>query len=98
MAVAFPTVTDPKFTSSEQSAWAQITQTLQQYGFSGADLTALDNFAQKELIDGKSTDQISLDLYQTPQSAKRFPAMLQRLRAGLPPVGPAEYVSLESSY
>ena len=98
MAVAFPTVPDPKFTSSEQSAWAQLTQTLQAYGFAGADLSALVAWAKGELVHGKSTDQISLDLYQTPQFARRFPAIIQRMKAGLPPVSPAEYVGLEASY
>jgi hypothetical protein len=95
---AFPTVNQPAFTSAEQSAWAQITQTLQQYGFAGGDLDALVNFAKQELVNGKSSDQISLDLYQTPQFAARFPAIIQRQKAGLPPVSPAEYVSLEASY
>jgi hypothetical protein len=95
---AFPAVTEPPFTSTEQSAWAQITQTLRQYGFAGGDLTALVNFAKQELINGKGSDQISLDLAQTPQFAKRFPAIIQRQKAGLPPVSPAEYVSLETSY
>ena len=96
--VAFPAVTDPKFTSTMQSAWAQITATLGQYGFTGSDLTALVNFVKQELINGKGSDQISLDLYKTPQFAKRFPAIIARQKQGLPPISPAEYLGLERAY
>jgi hypothetical protein len=95
---AFAPQVDPKFTSTEQSAWSQLQTTLGQYGFVGADLTALVNWTKAELIAGKGTDQISLDLMQTPQFAKRFPAIVQRQKLGLPPVSPAEYLSLETSY
>ena len=88
----------PPFTSAEQSAWALISQTLESYGFSGSDLTALENFVQQQLITGASSDQITLALEQTPQFAARFPAIIQREKQGLPPVSPAEYVSLENSY
>jgi hypothetical protein len=86
------------FTSGEQSAWALISQTLESYGFSGADLNALQNFVQQQLISGASSDQITLQLEQTPQFASRFPAIVQRRQAGLPPISPSEYLSLEKSY
>ena len=57
---AFAPQVDPRFTSTEQSAWAQLQTTLGQYGFVGADLTALVNWTKAELIAGKGTDQISL--------------------------------------
>ena len=98
VASAFPTQRAPAFTSTEQSAWAQLQQTLGAYGFSGADLVALTNWAKTELIAGKDSNQIALDLQNTPQFVKRFPAIVARRNAGLPPVSPAEYLSLESSY
>jgi hypothetical protein len=75
-----------------------LQQTLQQYGFSGQDLTALTSFAQQQIVAGNSQTQVLLNLEQTPQFAARFPAIVQRRNAGLPPVSPAEYLSLESSY
>jgi hypothetical protein len=97
-ASAFPTIAAKPFTSTEQSAWAQLQQTLAAYGFAGADLVALTAWAKGELIAGKDTNQLALDLQRTPQFAKRFPAIIARQNAGLPPVSPAEYLSLESSY
>jgi hypothetical protein len=85
-------------TSSQTDAWSQLQQTLQQYGFSGQDLTALTSFAQQQIVAGNSQTQVLLNLEQTPQFAARFPAIVQRRNAGLPPVSPAEYLSLESSY
>lgn len=85
-------------TSSQQDAWSQLTQTLQQYGFSGSDLTALVSFAQQQIVAGNSQTQVLLNLEQTPQFAKRFPAIVERQKAGLPPISPAEYLSLEASY
>jgi hypothetical protein len=83
---------------TQQSAWALLQQTLQSYGFTGQDLTNLVTFVKTELINGTGADQISLDLQQTKEFAKRFPAIVQRRQAGLPPVSPAEYVSLERQY
>jgi hypothetical protein len=84
--------------SSQADAWSQLQQTLQQYGFSGSDLTALVQFAQQQIIAGNSQTQVLLNLEQTPQFAARFPAIVDRQKAGLPPISPAEYLSLESSY
>src|SRR5581483_6622899 len=86
------------FTSAEQDAWAILLQTLQGYGFTGQDLTSLGNFVKQELINGTGSDQITLDLEQTPEFAKRFPAIVARRDQGLPAISPAEYVSLERSY
>jgi hypothetical protein len=88
----------PAFTSDEADAWAQLQATLASYGFTGTDLSFLVDFARKELINGVGQTQILLDLEQTHQFEQRFPAITLRLQQGLPPISPAEYISLEASY
>src|SRR5262249_22039531 len=95
---AFAPQAPATFTSSERSAWAQLQATLAAYGVTRDDLTALVAWAKGEIVRGADTNQIALDMYQTPQFARRFPAIIAREKAGLPPVSPAEYLSLESSY
>lgn len=50
------------------------------------------------LQNGYSADTISLLLQQTPEYKARFPANDARLKAGLPVLSPAEYISTENSY
>lgn len=50
------------------------------------------------LKDGFSSDTISLLLQQTPEYKARFAANDARLRAGLPVLSPAEYISTENAY
>lgn len=88
----------PGMTSSQADAWAQLQQTLQAYGFSGQDLASLVDFAKQQITAGNSQTQVLLNLENTPQFAARFPAIIERRNAGLPPISPAEYLSLESSY
>ena len=83
---------------TQQSAWAILKQTLSAYGFSGTDLDSLMDFVQKELINGTNTDQISLDLQQTDEYARRWPGLVARRKAGLPPISTGEAVSLERQY
>lgn len=86
-----------QLSSGQQSAWAQLQQTLQQYGFTGADLQALVAWAKGEVIKGSSSAQIALDLMQTPQFERRFPAIKELAAEGVA-ITPAEYISLEQSY
>lgn len=50
------------------------------------------------LKDGFGADAISLLLQQTPEYKARFPANDARLKAGLPVLSPAEYISTENAY
>lgn len=84
-------------TSSQQDAWAQLQQTLQQYGFSGQDLTSLVSFAQQQIVAGNSQQQVLLNLEQTPQFQARFPAIQTLSQEGVA-ISPAEYISLEQQY
>ena len=77
-------------TAAQQSAFDQIKAQLDTYG-----LGSLAEFAWKEIVAGKSADEVSRDLRGTPEFAARFPAIGQREKAGLPAISPAEYVAYE---
>lgn len=82
---------------ADLSAWAVLENILVQYGFKGAALTQLVNWARGEIIAGNSADQVTLDLMQTPQFKQRFPAIGILAGEGIA-VTPAEYISMEQSY
>jgi hypothetical protein len=88
----------PGLDVSQQSAWDQLMATLASYGFSGTDLTDLGDFVKTELINGTSDAKINTDLMQTKEFANRFPAIIARQKAGLPPINPAQYIALEDQY
>jgi len=84
-------------TSTQRSAWAYLQQILAAYGFSGADLTALVAWAKGQIVAGNDSNMILLNLEQTPQFEKRFPAIKTLANQGVA-ITPAEYISLEQSY
>jgi hypothetical protein len=84
-------------TSTQKSAWQYLQSILYSYGFRGQDLTALVAWAKGQIIAGNSTDMIQLNLEQTPQFEKRFPAIRVLANEGVA-ITPAEYISLEQSY
>jgi hypothetical protein len=83
--------------ATQLDAWAILQQTLEQYGFTGANLRALVGWAKGEIIKGSSTNQVTLDLMQTPQFKQRFPAIGVLSNEGIA-ITPAEYVSMEQSF
>lgn len=85
-------------TTAQNNAWDVLQSTLAQYGFTGTDLTQLTAWAKQEVISGNDSNLIALQLQQTPQFIKRFPAIEDRLKAGLPPITVAEYLANEDSY
>lgn len=85
-------------TQSQQQASAIFESVMQLYGFTGDTLNQIMQWANKELIAGNSSDQISLDLQQTPWFEQRFPGIALRQKAGLPPITPGAYIQLEDSY
>lgn len=52
----------------------------------------------KMIQDGFSADTISIELQKTKEYKQRFAANDKRLKAGLPVLSPAEYISTERSY
>lgn len=87
----------PTMSSAQTDAWDQLQQTLASYGFSGSDLTSLVAWAKQEIISGNSANQITLDLYKTPQFQQRFPAIGKLSQEGIA-ITPAQYISMEQSY
>lgn len=69
-----------------------IQQVLTQYG-----LQSLSTWAVNEMTNGASADQITQDMTTTPQFKARFPAIAQRVAAGLPAISPGDYVNYEDS-
>jgi len=87
----------PGLTTTQRSAWQQLQAVLASYGFRGADLTALVAWAKGQIVAGNSPDYILLNMEQTPQFERRFPAIKLLAQAGVA-ITPAEYISLEQSY
>lgn len=80
-------------TGAQQDAAAALENLFNSYG--------LGTLAPKiigYLKDGFSSDTVSLLLQQTPEYKARFPANDARLKAGLPVLSPAQYISTEDSY
>jgi hypothetical protein len=84
-------------TSTQISAWQYLQSILASYGFAGHDLSALVAWAKGQIIAGNSTDMIQLNLEQTPQFEKRFPAIKTLAAQGVA-ITPAEYISVEQQY
>lgn len=80
-------------TGSNRDAAAALTNLFDQYG-----LSSLAGTIIKYIKQGYSSDTISVLLQQTDAYKQRFPANAARLKAGLPVLSPAEYLSTEESY
>ena len=91
---------DATTVGGDVTALAQINSNFAAYGFAGADLNTLTNFAWQEITNGTDPSQVALDI-QTPGSqaypvfAKYFPGFVaanQELNAkGLPAVSVSQY-------
>jgi hypothetical protein len=86
------TTMDTLATATTQDANAILQQTLDSYG-----LGSMAQWAWNQITTGASPDQVLVNLYQTPQFAQRFPGIIARQKAGLPPISPASYISYEDS-
>ena len=58
----------------------------------------LSDWAWQRLQDGAGEDEVALSLRDTPEFKTRFPAIDARVKAGLSPISPAEYVAYESQF
>lgn len=88
-----PTTAPAGPTSAQRDAQALIDDLLSQYG-----LQSLSGWAWDMITQGASTSQVTVQLRQRPEFQARFPAISEREKAGLDPISPAEYISLERSY
>lgn len=78
--------------AADKTASAQIKQTLGVYG-----LGSLGAWAWNEWKQGKTVDQIYLDMAQTPEYKARFPAMDTLAKNGQA-ISEQQYIQLETSY
>lgn len=85
------TAGSPGFGSVGTTAKAIIQTVLKRYG-----LTNLTTWAWNQITAGASSQQVLVDLYQTPQFNARFPAIQMRQKAGLPPLLPSTYINFET--
>src|SRR5690242_18300662 len=80
-------------TAYSQDAFAYLSSIFASYGLSSL-APAIKNF----LTQGYGTDTVALLLQETPEYKQRFAANDARIKAGLPALSPAEYLSVESAY
>lgn len=78
-------------TDAQNDAYATLRATLAIYG-----LESLADWAWRELLAGKPTTQILLDLQQTDAFKARFPAIDLLLKSGQNPLTPGEYIAYEN--
>jgi F0F1-type ATP synthase epsilon subunit len=81
--------------TGQTDALATLNQLLNEYGLSG-----LASWAQQEILtsadpNGPSAAQLQVDLYAQPAFQQRFPGIFSRIKAGLPPISPTDYINYE---
>lgn len=77
----------------QQDAWAQLEALLRDRG-----LGDLISQAQDWLISGYDANQVEQRLRETPTWQNRFSAIVERQKAGLPPISEADVISTERAY
>lgn len=75
---------------SQRGAFSIIEEILRSYG-----LLSLGPKVRKWLEDGSSEEEIIQLMRQTDEFKQRFPAIVEREAAGLPPLSPGDYVNYE---
>lgn len=80
-------------TGTSRDAAVALTNLFTSYGLGSLAPTII-----KYLQQGFSSDTISIELQNTKEYQTRFAANAARLKAGLPVLSPAEYISTENSY
>jgi hypothetical protein len=91
MATSDPNAPWNNGTTAQIDAVGYINTALSEYG-----LGDMSNWLYGQVTSNASTDQIMQDLYQTPQFATRFPGIIARQKAGLPPISPTDYIDYEN--
>lgn len=88
-----PTGTGPVGTAEQRDAYTVIRQALEYYGLPAS----LADWAWGEITAGKGNAEVMQDLQQRQEFKDRFPAIEARIKLGLPPLSPGEYVAYEQS-
>lgn len=81
-------------TSTGRDALARLKSLFASYGLP----SSLGDWAWGELQNGSSEDEVTLALRDRPEFKARFPAIDARMKAGLSPLSPAEYVAYEQQH
>lgn len=81
---------DGNLSQAGRDAYARLKQVLSDYG-----LGDLADFVKQQLIEGRSEAEITQAMRETDTFKKRFPAIAERQKLGLPAISPGEYVAYE---
>ena len=84
------TTPNPGTTPEQRDAYARLAEVLGDYG-----LGTLATFVQQWLVQGLSETEIVQKMRETAEYKTRFPALVERQKAGLPPISEGEYVAYE---
>ena len=74
--------------ATQADAFAYVNDLLNQYG-----LGSLTSWVRQEIINGRTNNEIILDMRSTPEFKAAFPEIQMREQAGLPPLSPADIVN-----
>ena len=80
--------------ATQYSAYEQTANALSEWGI---DDPALIKMAHERAQAGEDFRQIIADIRETPQYAAAFPGMQERIKAGLPPLSEAQYISYQNA-
>jgi hypothetical protein len=88
-----PTVPSAETMQKRTSAWATLKAEFEKYNLGG-----LADAVKNLILDGASTDEVTLKLRATPEYVKRFAGNQERMKAGLNVYDEGTYLALENSY
>lgn len=88
-----PTTPSAETMQKRTSAWATLKAEFEKYNLGG-----LADAVKQLILDGASTDEVTLKLRATPEYVKRFAGNQERMKAGLNVYDEGTYLALENSY
>jgi hypothetical protein len=88
-----PTTPSAETMQKRTSAWATLKAEFEKYNLGG-----LADAVKNLILDGASTDEVTLKLRATPEYVKRFAGNQERMKAGLNVYDEGTYLALENSY
>jgi hypothetical protein len=88
-----PTVPSAETMQKRTSAWATLKAEFEKYNLGG-----LADAVKNLILDGASTDEVTLKLRATPEYVKRFAGNQDRMKAGLNVYDEGTYLALENAY
>lgn len=92
-AAVTPTTPSAETMQKRTSAWATLKAEFEKYNLGG-----LADAVKQLILDGASTDEVTLKLRATPEYVKRFAGNQERMKAGLNVYDEGTYLALENAY